>query len=72
MRVKMLKPLTQAEALKWSLTAARMRAKDAVAADLMQRVAEGDDSALIPLADRFREIGEEKAADAVHRLLVTE
>lgn len=72
MRVRKLKPLTQAEARKWALTAAGWRAKDTEAANLMMRVAQGDDSALIPLADRLREIGQEKAADAVHRLLVTE
>lgn len=63
--------LTQGECLRLSLLACRMAQIDRTAADLMSRIAEGDDTACLGLVDRLHEIGRHEQAERLNTLLST-
>lgn len=71
MRVKKMRRLGLMERINLSLLADRIEKEvDATAAGLVRRVAAGDDTALVPLVDRLKEVGREDDAERLKKLVL--
>jgi hypothetical protein len=70
MRVKKLRKLTLGESMKLLLLAGQLEEQvDGTLADLVRRIASGDDSAMAPTTDRLIEIGRPELAERLKKLL---
>jgi hypothetical protein len=70
---KRLRKLTFEESCNLLLLAGRLRKEvDGTLADLVERVVAGDDTALVPMADRLIELGRPEMAERLKTLLTEE
>ena len=69
--MKTFPKLTMLESMTLLLLAGRMETElhDATLADLIRKVASGDDTALVGACDRLREIGRDADADRLQKLI---
>ena len=72
MRARKMRRLTLGERVNLLLLAGRMRTEvDATLAALVERVAGGDDTALVPAVDRLKELGREEDAERLKKAVLT-
>ena len=70
MRVKKLRKLTLGEPMSLLLLAGQIEEQvDGTLADLVRKIASGDDTAMVPATDRLIEIGRPELAERMKRLL---